>query len=81
MNKALSYLYLGGALLMPTAYALAHGGVDDGDGEEVAVADPSMRKYVMIGVAVVFLLMIGYVINSKMKSKAPMGDTTPPETE
>jgi hypothetical protein len=77
MNKALPYFYLTGAMLMPTAYALAHGGEDDGHVDAVPVADPSGRIYVMIGVGVVFALMIGWFVWSKIKSKAPMGDTTP----
>ena len=69
MHKTFSYLYLAGALLMPTAYALAHGGEDDGHVDAVPVADPSSRIYVMIAVGVVFALMIGWFIWSKIKSK------------
>ena len=74
MNKTISYLYFVGALVMPTAYALASGNEADGHGHQaVAVADPSSRKYVIIAVAVVFSLMIAWFIWSKIKSKAPMG--------
>jgi hypothetical protein len=73
MKKTLAPLYLASAFLLPTAYALAHGGVDDGDGDAVAVADPSQRKYVIIGVGLVCALMLGWFIWSKVKSKAPMG--------
>ncbi len=77
MHKALPYLYLASTLLVLTALALAHGGIDDGHTDEVAVADPGSRIYVMIGVGVVFLLMVGWFIWAKIKSKAPMGDTAP----
>ncbi len=58
---------------MPTAFALAHGEMDDVHVEEVPVADPGSRIYVMIAVAVVFVVMIGWFVWSKKKSKAPMG--------
>ena len=80
MKNTISYLYLAGALLMPSAHAIAHGGVDDGHTEEVAVADPGSRIYVMIGVGVVFALMIGWFVWARIKSKAPAEDTTPPTT-
>lgn len=74
MNKTISYLYLAGAVFMPTAYALAGGSDADGHGHGAPeVADPSTRKYVIVAVAVVFGLMIGWFIWSKIKSKAPMG--------
>ena len=72
MKKTLPYLYLFGALVMPTTYALAHGGTDDGDGVDPAAANPGNRIYVMIGVGIVFAAMIGWFVWSKMKSKAPM---------
>ena len=73
MKKALPYLYLTSGLLMPVAHALAHGEADDGHMDTAAVADPSSRIYVLAGVGVVFALMIGWFIWSKMKNKAPMG--------
>ena len=80
MNKTISYLYLSGALFIPSAIALAHGGEVDGhvETEVVDVVDPTGRKYVMIGVAVVFALLIAWFVNSKMKSGPP--PTQPPTT-
>ena len=74
MKKILPHLYLLGALLVPTAYAAASGEESDGHSHEmVAVADPESRIYVMMGVGVVFALMVGWFVWSKIKSKAPMG--------
>lgn len=64
MKKLLPYAYL----FIPTALALAHGGADDGHIEAVPVADPGSRIYVMIGVGVVFALMVGWFVWSKVKS-------------
>lgn len=72
MKKTLPYLYLFGALVVPTTIALADGSGEHAHAEDVAVADPSSRIYVMVAVGVVFALMIGWVIWSKKKSKAPM---------
>lgn len=72
MKKTLPYLYLLGALTIPSTLALAHGDEVDGHAEDVAVADPSSRIYVMIVVGVVFALMVGWFVWSKKKSKAPM---------
>lgn len=72
MKHTLPYVYLAGALLVPPMMALAHGGIDDGHVETEPVADPASRKYVMIAVAAVFVLMIGWFVWSKIKSKAPM---------
>jgi|GEM_PF-4611459 len=76
MIKKLSSLYLFAALTIPTAYALADGTDDHSHAE--AVTNPGGRIYVMIGLGVVFLLMLAYIINAKMKSKAPMGNDAPP---
>lgn len=82
--KALPYIYLVGALVIPTAMALAHGGEDDGHVEDVAVADPSKRIYVMIGVGVVFALMIGWFVWSKIKAgpakETPDAPKEPPQS-
>lgn len=67
MKKILPFLYF----FAPTAILFAHGGVDDGHIEDVAVADPSQRVYVLGGVIVVFILMIGWFIWSKRKSGRP----------
>lgn len=67
MKKIFPLLYL----LAPTALTLAHGDVDDGHAETGAVADPSQRMYVLAGVIVVFLLMLGWFIWSKWKSGKP----------
>ena len=64
MRKLIPYLYL----FIPTAYALAHGGVNDGDGE-IGTPNPSNRKYVLIAIIVVVALMIAWFINAKMKNK------------
>ena len=72
MNNTLSYLYLIGALIVPTTIALADGSGEHAHAGDVAVADPSSRIYVMIVVGVVFALMIGWFVWSKKKSKAPM---------
>ena len=58
-------------LFVPTALSLAHGGVEDGHPDDIAVADPSQRMDVLAGVIVVFALMIGWFIWSKWKSGKP----------
>ena len=67
MKKILPLFYF----LAPAAIALAHGEVDDGHVEAVAVADPSQRAYVLSGVIIVFVLMLGWFIWSKRKSGKP----------
>ncbi len=67
MKKILPLLYL----FAPTALALAHGEVDDGHVETVAVADPSQRIYVLGGVIIVFVLITIWFIWSKWVSGKP----------
>ncbi|OGZ05327.1 MAG: hypothetical protein A3C93_04765 [Candidatus Lloydbacteria bacterium RIFCSPHIGHO2_02_FULL_54_17] len=67
MKKILPLIYL----FTPTALAFAHGEVDDGHVETVAVADPSQRIYVLGGVIVVLVLVAVWFIWSKWVSNRP----------
>ena len=63
MKKIILLIYL----FAPWAIAFAHGEVNDGHVEAVAVADPSQRMYVLGGVVVVLVPMLGWFVWSKWK--------------
>ena len=64
MKKYFAYLYL----FAPAALALAHGGVDDGDGPDLPITHPSSEKmYVGIAFGGVLAACIVWWIWSKKK--------------
>ncbi len=66
MKKIQGWFYLIGALVMPWV-ALAHNGVDDGDGD-VSTPHPEQRMQVLAGVGVVAALVGGFIWYSHRKN-------------
>lgn len=67
MHTIKPFLYVAGAALVPL-FALAHGEVDDGHVEAVAVANPEQRMTVLAVVGVVFVLMGIFVWYARSKN-------------